>query len=417
MSTTGGPGPALRVRTRAVPDDGALLPRLPSPTGALSWVRGGEGLVGWGAAALARPAGARRFGDADGWWRDLVSRAEVDDEVGAAGTGLVALVSLAFADDPGASVCVVPQVVHGRRDGVAWRTEVTTAGSPWPVEAAPAPVRAPRGVRLDGTDTGPWRSEVARAVAVLRGEQDRGAGALRKVVLARDVTATATADLDERHLLTSLAERFPQCWAFAVDGLVGATPELLLRRRGAAVDARVLAGTSWARDGLTAGDAARELLRSGKDLTEHRYAVESLLSALAGHSADAAAGPVEVLELANVAHLATRVTGTLADPRTSLLALAAAVHPTAAVGGTPTDRAVALIAELESLRRGRFAGPVGWVDAAGDGELGVALRCAEVDGPHARLMAGCGIVAASDPDREVAESEAKLGAVRTALGG
>ncbi|WP_460867745.1 isochorismate synthase [Rhodococcus aerolatus] len=409
--------PTLRVRTRAVPDDADLLGLLPTPTRALSWVRGGEGLVGHGAVAVTTPDGPGRFADADHWWRALVADAEVDDPLATAGTGLVAFVSLAFGDDPGSSVCVVPRVLHGRRDGVAWRTEVTTDDEPWPGPAAVTPVRAPAGARLDGTATDPWRAEVAAAVAVLRAEAGRaGTDALRKVVLARDVTATATADLDERHLLTTLAARFPQCWAFAVDGLVGATPELLLRRRGTAVDARVLAGTSWPRDGLTAGDAARELLGSGKDLTEHRYAVDSLLTALAPSCVDVDAGPVEVLELANVAHLATRVTGTLAGADTSLLALAAAVHPTAAVGGTPTDRAVALIAELESLRRGRFAGPVGWVGADGGGELGVALRCAEVDGPRARLMAGCGIVAASDPDREVAESEAKLGAVRAALG-
>jgi menaquinone-specific isochorismate synthase len=163
---------------------------------------------------------------------------------------------------------------------------------------------------------------------------------------------------------------------------------------------------------------AAELMASGKDRDEHRYAVESLADALRPYcsSLTLPEGP-SVLQLRNVLHLASEVVGRLDTRSTPLLALAGAVHPTAAVGGTPTPSAVRLIGELEAMDRGRYAGPVGWVDAAGDGELGIALRCAQVEGRAARLFAGCGLVAESDPDEEVAEATAKLIPIRDALEG
>jgi menaquinone-specific isochorismate synthase len=156
-------------------------------------------------------------------------------------------------------------------------------------------------------------------------------------------------------------------------------------------------------------------MASAKDRHEHRLAVDSLAAALRPHCAnlDVPADP-SILTLHNVSHLASDVEGTLSDGA-SLLALTADVHPTAAVGGTPRDVSLAVIAELEGMDRGRYAGPVGWMDAAGDGELGIALRCAQLDGRTARLFAGCGIVADSDPDTEVREAAAKLVAVREAL--
>jgi menaquinone-specific isochorismate synthase len=183
----------------------------------------------------------------------------------------------------------------------------------------------------------------------------------------------------------------------------------------------VLAGTI-----RRTGDDARDLAlagslaRSSKDLEEHEYAVRSLADALAPHcsSMNVPETPF-VLHLPNVMHLATDVAGVLADGVTAL-ALAEALHPTAAVCGTPTDAARELIRELEGMDRGRYAGPVGWIDGRGDGEWGIALRCAEVDpvdGSRLRLLAGCGIVAGSVPDDELAESDAKLVPMRDALAG
>jgi menaquinone-specific isochorismate synthase len=247
------------------------------------------------------------------------------------------------------------------------------------------------------------------------------AGALDKAALAHDLLAVAGAPLDPRFLLRGLARRYPSCWSFAVDGLVGATPELLLRRSGSTVSSRVLAGTAWSEEAAPANRAelARRLLSSDKDRREHALAVESLAAALEPlcASLDVPQEP-GVLALRNVSHLVSDVHGKLdRDDPASLLRLAAAVHPTAAVGGTPRAAAVELIAELEGMDRGRYAGPVGWMDADGDGELGIALRCAQLDGPVARLFAGCGVVADSDPDTEVREAAAKLRPVREALTG
>jgi menaquinone-specific isochorismate synthase len=242
------------------------------------------------------------------------------------------------------------------------------------------------------------------------------AGHLDKVVLARDLIAELDEPLDVRAPLAWLAERYPSCWTFNVDGLFGATPEMLVRRERGLVTSRVLAGTIR-RTGDDASDLAlaATLARSSKDLEEHEFAVRSVADALAPYSSsmNVPESPF-VLHLPNVMHLATDVTGVL-DGRASSLALAAALHPSAAVGGTPTREAVALIAELEQMDRGRYAGPVGWMDSDGDGEWGIALRSAEYDGRRVRLFAGCGIVADSNPASELAEAAAKFVPVRDAL--
>jgi menaquinone-specific isochorismate synthase len=219
-------------------------------------------------------------------------------------------------------------------------------------------------------------------------------------------------------VLAGLAAGNPDCWTFSVDGLVGASPELLVSRAGDRVLSHVLAGTT-PRGGDVEDDRTRveALLHSAKDQEEHRYAVESLAEALAPHVRDLDVPAVpHALELSNVTHLATEVTATIED-RSDVLDLLGALHPTAAVGGTPRPAALAVLEALETMNRGRYTGPVGWVDARGDGEWCIALRCAQLDGATARLYAGCGIVAGSDPDEEVLEAQAKLVPVRDALEG
>jgi len=338
----------------------------------------------------------------------------VDDTVSMPGTGPVAFGSFAFDPETGTSVIVVPKVVIGRKSGQAWITVVGDDVDPRRQLQPCSVPDHPTAVRWSQGSTSPieWQQAVADAIERIN------AGELDKVVLARDVVATVDGPLDPRHLLLNLADRYPSCWTFSVDGLIGATPELLVRRTSDVVTSRVLAGTVR-RQGDERADAslAEALLGSGKDLEEHQYAVHSVARALGHHCTDLDVPErPRVLALANVQHLATDITGSLAD-RAPALALAAALHPTAAVCGTPTERAMSLIRAKEGMERGRYAGPVGWFDANGDGEFGIALRCAEVDveAKTVRSFAGCGIVAGSDPKDELAESVAKLVPIRDAL--
>lgn len=396
----------------------SLLRLLPDSSGC-AWVRGNDGLLGWGVADVFTTSGPERFSRAQRWWSDWCADTVVEDELGLRGTGPVAFASFTFDNGPQESIMVVPAVTVGRRGDHAWMTTVESGGvslSPTGSRSGAATPPAVSAWRAGSQTPAEWSEVVVRALARI------SSGELDKVVLARDIVAELDRPLQLSSLLSALAARHPQCWTFSVDGLVGATPELLVRRSGQRVQSRVLAGTiRRSPDGGSDAGLAAALLESGKDLEEHEYAVGSVAEALAAHCTDLDV-PAEpsVLTLANVAHLATDVTGALADG-SSALALAASLHPTAAVCGTPTERAFSVIRELEGLDRGRYAGPVGWLDAHGDGEFGIALRCAQVeDGPAGpdsalRLYAGCGIVAGSDPASEIAESEAKFDAVRAVL--
>jgi menaquinone-specific isochorismate synthase len=390
----------------------ALIDRLP-PGPPLAWVRGDDGMVAWGVAAQVELKGWDQVSAAQAWWTEWLAGVDVQDQVGVAGSGPVAFASFAFDAERATSVLVVPQVLLGRRDGHAWLTVVggTDVDPLSLLGPVPAPEPPGRVSWSEGSLTAPqWQAAVRRAVEAIV------AGDLDKVVLARDLVATTSATVDQRVLLRRLADRYPSCWTFAVDGLVGATPELLVRRTGETVLSRVLAGTVGRLGDDTAdGELADALLGSEKDLEEHELAVHSVAAVLATHCdrLDVPEQPT-VLRLRNVQHLATDVTGHLADG-SAVLDLAGALHPTAAVCGTPTAVAMRVIRELEGMDRGRYAGPVGWIGADGDGEFGIALRCAEVDGARLRLFAGCGIVAGSDPDAELAEAQAKLVPVRDAL--
>jgi menaquinone-specific isochorismate synthase len=412
----------LVARTIEIDDPGPLVDLLPGGPHDVSWVRRGEGLVGWGRAAVRQTRGTDRFGDAQAWWRDLMDGAVVRDEVRLPGTGPVAFGSFSF--DPTSArggALVVPEVVVGRRGNRWWVTSMSSGGQsgaslPLPADlAAVTAARPPAGVRYaDGArSAAEWQSAVALAV------QRIGAGELDKVVLARDLEARTAAPVDPRWLVQGLVARYPGTWVYSVDGLVGATPELLCRLERGLVTSRVLAGTIR-RTGDDDHDLAlaASLARSSKDLEEHEYAAASVAESLAPHcsSLNLPESPF-VLHLPNVMHLATDITGVVADGSSSL-ALAEALHPSAAVCGTPTDVARQVILELEGMDRGRYAGPVGWLDSSGDGEWGIALRCAEIDpsdGSRLRLFAGCGIVAGSEPGAELAEADAKLVPMRDAL--
>jgi menaquinone-specific isochorismate synthase len=397
----------LQVTSVPIEAPSSLLDLLPAD-GALAWITGSDGLVGWGEAARLELTGDDPFGQAQAWWSALVDRSVVDDSVGLPGSGLVAFGSFGFDPAQTSSVLVVPAVLVGRRAGQAWITYVGERPELRPQAAA----REPRGVRFaDRSRSGPeWMGVVADAVARIE------TGAVDKVVLARDVEAVADEPVDVRWLLHRLAARYEDCWTFSVDGLVGATPEMLVRLRDGVATSRVLAGTFW-----PSGDPAKDLrqvdvlARSIKDIEEHGYGLRSVAEALERHcSAIEVPTAPFVLELPNVIHLASDVRGIVSDGSTSI-GLIASLHPSAAVCGTPTPVALDIIREIEGFDRGRYAGPVGWLDASGDGEWGIALRCGEVDGSRVRLFAGCGIVSGSDPVRELAETNAKLVPMRDAL--
>jgi menaquinone-specific isochorismate synthase len=408
-------GERLIVRSAPIDDPGEdFLAQVPEPA-AVAWVRQAAGMAGWGEAArVTLPAGADRFTAAEKWLREVSDGADIDDRVRRRGSGLVAFGTFTFDDASDGSVLIVPRAILGRDGtGNAWMTTITPEGErPWAPGPFDRPV-PPGDLRWhDGSLSAPeWEQAVGEAVRRITHSPD-----LHKVVLARDLYASADIPIDPRALLRWLAPRYPGCFTFACDGLVGATPEPLIRKDGWEVTSLVLAGTR-PRGATQAEDSelARALLGSAKENEEHEYAAASLRDTLSPHcSAMYVAPRPELIRLPNVQHLGTRVHGTLSTQR-SALSLVAAVHPTAAVGGTPTDAAVEVIRELESMDRERYAGPVGWVDADGNGEWCIALRCAQLAGNRARLFAGCGIVAGSDPAAELAETESKLRPMRNAL--
>ncbi|MFV0425567.1 MAG: isochorismate synthase MenF [Beutenbergiaceae bacterium] len=412
----------LVARTVEVPDLGDLISALPaaSLSQALTWVQRGDGLVAFGEVARIRTHGERRFADADTAWQELVAGAVVRDPVRLPGTGPIAFGSFSFSRHSTAGgVLIVPEVIIGRRDGVSWMTTVSTDALPAPPDLWPGPaprLPSPRVQFREGAQSASdWQRSIREVLTVIR------SGAVGKVVMARDLVADLDSEPDARAVLGLLAQQYPSCWTFAVDAMIGATPELLVRRERGLLSSRVLAGTIQ-RTGDDANDLARAgaLARSSKDLEEHEFAVDSLTDSLREFAASTSAPDTPyVLHLPNVMHLATDVTAVLAPEHAEMssLAVAAALHPTAAVCGTPTLAAAQVIAEHERMDRGRYAAPVGWMGADGDGEWGIALRSAAVLGStKLRLFAGCGIVAASDPQAELAEAEAKFAPMRAALG-
>ncbi len=396
-----------------IPDPGPLELYL-TPQHSSAFLRRGEGVIGIGEIARFT---TDSLDAADIWWTEFCSGLENETELfGVYGTGPVAFGSFAFDPDHSAepSVLVVPEVVMGRRNGLAWVTQLG-----YDQITAPMPTRqdAPLSPGTISWSEGSmssvaWQQLVAEVVTLVnRGE-------VEKVVLARDLIAAAQSPIDPRWLVEQLSAAYSSTWTYMVDGLVGASPEMLIRRQGGLATSRVLAGTIQRGRDDDASRLARALESSSKDLREHEFAVASVAQALTPFCSgmNVPEAPY-VLELPNVLHLASDITG-VSLPEASSLALAAGVHPSAAVCGTPTHVALDLINELEGLDRGRYAGPVGWIDANGDGEWALALRSGMIHPAtpnEIQLFAGCGVVADSDPAEELAESNAKFRPMREAL--
>jgi menaquinone-specific isochorismate synthase len=353
-----------------------LLELLPD-NAPLTWVRGGDGLVGWGNYASTVVKGANRFADARTWWHQQLEKFAIADSVHASGTGPILFTSFSFDPDED-SVLVIPQIVVGMRNGSSWITWIGDQAQPKLLEEVP-PLEDAEFNWGDGSlSPSEWQLRVAQAIKEIEDTK------LEKVVLARDLKINSHRAIDPRKILRNLSAEYPSTWIFAVDGLVGATPELLLRLSRGMVTSRVLAGTiSKTGDDDKDLALAASLARSSKDLEEHEYAVRSVAEAL--------------------------------DPFCTSTNVLDKLHPSAAVCGTPTNVAADLIKRIEGMSRGRYAGPVGWLDARGDGELGIALRCGQITENEIQIYAGCGIVAGSNPEKELTESSAKFAPMRSAL--
>ncbi|WP_292883672.1 isochorismate synthase MenF [Microbacterium sp.] len=405
------------------------------PADPRAWLRRGDGIVAAGAdvARVVRVSRgpAPRTAALSRAWDEIRGSARVDDGVRLPGTGLVAFAALVFDEASAAdSVLIVPRTVIGRHGGRTWITRIRDADAPGLDADAP---EAGAAETPTPTALGPhWAGTLGPGAQTAQGYQASVRAALSaiadarygKVVLARDLVGTVPAGSDLRRLVRALSTEYPDTWAFAVDGLIGASPETLVTAQDGVVTARVLAGTTArGADAVTDARAAAALADSPKDNDEHAFAVRSVVASLAPHTTalDADGGPF-ILELPNLFHLATDVRARLSDGA-SALDLAAALHPTAAVAGTPTDAAIAAIRELEPFDRGRYAGPVGWIDGQGNGEWAIALRCAQFDvagtGRGAPIAltayAGAGIVAGSDPEAEMLETRVKFRPIVDAL--
>ena len=391
-------------------DIGRLIPLI-DPRDPLLFVRRGQGIAGIGEAMRLEFTGPNRMTDAAAAWREVLATSTIDDPLGIPGSGLVALGSFAFSEHSAAtSVLIVPAVILGRRDGVSWITRVNTD--------APVPAPQPSGAEYRISLLPGQMTADAFVAAVDTALERIHAGDVRKVVLARDLIGHLPEGSDLRLVLGSLALSYPDCFTFAVNGFIGSSPETLVRVDAGSVSARVLAGSiGRGSDAEADHDAAVSLATSTKDLDEHQYALTSVLTALAPHSSTLATSDQPfTLKLPNLWHLASDVAGTLSDGSSSL-DLIAALHPTAAVAGAPTQAALDLIHELEPFDRGRYAGPVGWVGANGDGEWAVALRSAHVSHTgRVTAYAGGGIVDGSEPARELAETKLKFRPIVEAFG-
>lgn len=407
--------PTLIATTRLMSHEGDLTQWV-SAENPLTIVRRGEGFVGLGQALRLVFSGPERFRDAADTWRALVASATIDDGIQLPGSGLMCMGTFAFSDDSSQeSVLIVPQVIIGRRGSTSWRTDISLLGS----NPSPQTSRPSRPAHFQALEWKPGlvgqEDYTARVGEVISRLQE---GHADKVVLARDLVAHAPGIRDWRGALARLVESYPDCSTFAVDGLLGSTPETLARVEGGRLAIRVLAG-SRARGENPAADRqhSEALVTSTKDNDEHRFAVNSVMKSLQVLSAHAVADEHPyALKLANVWHLATDIEATL-SPGVSSLDAVAAIHPSAAVAGSPTATALDIIAEMEPFDRGRYAGPVGWMDATGDGEWSIALRCAQWS-PQGTLTAyaGAGIVADSDPESELLETRLKFKPVLAAFG-
>ena len=385
------------------------LPLTAGP-GSMVFSHGESSLIGEGVALRIAAKGQGRIQELSDAWKEICLKAQIDDQVKLPGSGLVAFTSITFSKTSGfESVLMVPRTLSVTRDGIHFVTTIDQGDN---LDEA---LVLPEGQFISGA-----QSPKGFLEATEKAIEKINNSALEKVVLSRDLVMPLSNMPDLSVAIQRLKVRYPNCWTYNIAGVFGASPELLLRSEKGEVSARVLAGTAGRGTDPDVDRAIAAGLRtSHKNQHEHGFAVESMLSELAPFCSDleADAEPFS-LALPDLWHLATDVRGKL-QSGVSLLDVIAKLHPTAAVAGTPRALAEDLISELEPFDRGGYSGPIGWLAADGSGELAIALRGGLIesgtDGFQIRAFAGCGIVAESDPEAELAETELKFRAVRYAF--
>lgn len=387
--------------------------------GAYAWLRNAAGVLGWGTAVrVDAGTGTERFGAAQ---RGVALLEDLVYDGPPGGTPL-AFAAFTFDRDSAGSCVILPEATLRLEGGTANLTVTSTTHEGLETKWADARANVGRArARREGNDrirySGSSRSEIEWLEAAATAIDLLERNALDKVVLARDIRVWSRDDFDVVRLAERLAARFPGCFTYVHEGLVGSSPELLVRRTGSEIESVVLAGSARRGDSRRDDDRyGRALLESGKERIEHELAVASVTGPLGEICSSVEVDGPRLLRLANVQHLSTAVSAQLDEPRTTL-EIASLLHPTAAVAGTPRDDALEVIASLEKLDRARYAGVVGILGGGGDGEVALALRCGEFDGPRGRLFAGAGLVKGSVPEAELEETRLKVRAMETALEG
>lgn len=417
--------PATRLSASSFPESD---PGMPAPGSDLNAFHSPRRSL-WGSGTAARIEVPAPWPENLNLVSETLAAIDHSNGTGPAGSGPVAFGALPFERDTSA-VFTVPQQIHGSGpEGERWLTIVSADGA-----------ASTTGIDAGGTTTGPDitpidhdrvttiaepRTLTVRSVidpeqwcrSVDEARSRMTDGELTKVVLSREIVVEADRAFDPTILFNRLRRAYPASMCFAIDGFIGASPELLVSRIGDVVRAHPMAGTTQ-RSGDPAVDQQRanDLLMSSKNRTEHQITIDMVHDTLLPWCSylDAEPSP-SVVPAGPVQHLATMVEGRLSRPAPSVLDLVAALHPTPAVGGWPVAPAISTVEALEPAPRGRYAGPVGWVDASGNGAFAVAVRSAQISGPVARLFAGVGIVADSDPLSELEETRIKARALLDVL--
>jgi menaquinone-specific isochorismate synthase len=379
-----------------------------------AWIRNGDGFVGFGEYKKFIIRGEDRFDQARIWWCDQLANFKVNNNVYGSGTGPLLFTSFSF-DSNAQSVLVIPEIVLGRKNGKSWITWIGDKKRPDIKKISESSISGKINWLNNDNDEENWHLMVTKAIEAIKNNQ------VEKIVLARDLTAVSTTTINPRNLLQRLEIDYPSIWLFFVDGLIGATPELLVKLNKSQVASRVLAGTI-PKSGNKRKDSALaiSLMKSSKDLKEHQYAVKSIADNLAPFcsSINVPKSPF-ILHLPNVMHLATDIRGVLNNKikKKDIFTLLKHLHLSAATCGTPTNIAKKYISQLEKIDRDRYSGPVGWINAQCEGEIAIAIRCGllSADRKSIRIFAGCGIVADSNPKKEFLESQSKFIPMRTAL--
>jgi len=376
-----------------------------------SFIHQNQGLIGWGEALRITATGSNRITELDQRWREVVKTAEITDQVNLPGSGLIAFGSIAFADQSTAeSVLVIPQLIIGLRDSRLWITRINIEESAALELIKTSTPNEP--VRFESGTITPeqFTQNVVTALELIK------ANSVDKVVLARDLKAEVASSFNINPVVSSLSKKFSSCFTYSVAGLFGSSPELLVQVSHSQVSARVLAGTAGRGTDPGVDQAIGLALHdSAKNRAEHKFAVDSLVSALDELCVeiDADNEPFS-LSLPNLWHLASDVHAVLKSDSSSLQVVNA-LHPSAAVAGTPKDKALEIIQQIETIDRGRYAGPVGWLGSDGDGVWAIALRGAQLEQNTLTAFAGCGIVAGSDPEAELQETNLKFKPITEAL--